>query len=389
MVDGKSGRREFRAAGARRPVRRLSVAALCIALGACEQSVMVRPAQSDDPPPPRSSSVSDNAPSYTVAPGDTLYKISVQYGLDYRDIANWNAIPAPYTIYPRQRLRMGPPGSDRAEPTPASAAPPAAASGLAATAPVAPQERPAAGAPAAAATPPAPGYDANLGVTLPAGAQSLSDPARPAVAAAAPTFEPVQADAGAAAPRVPEPASTTSTAAANGPAAADLPAADTLANARPASTPVIAPLRDPGGALTATRPTTGADVVSDKPSAAGWIWPTAGKVVGTYASGDPTRQGVDVAGQSGQAVRAARDGEVVYSGAGLIGYGELIIIKHSPELLSAYGHNRVRLVKEGQKVKAGEKIAEMGRNPANRELLHFEIRRNGKPVDPTPLLPAR
>ncbi|MEI2721731.1 MAG: peptidoglycan DD-metalloendopeptidase family protein [Gemmatimonadales bacterium] len=112
-------------------------------------------------------------------------------------------------------------------------------------------------------------------------------------------------------------------------------------------------------------------------------------MVGTYAAGDPTRQGIDIAGEAGQPVRAARDGEVVYSGAGLIGYGELIIVKHSPELLSAYGHNRVRLVKEGDKVKAGQKIAEMGKNAANRVLLHFEVRKNGKPVDPLPLLPAR
>lgn len=130
-------------------------------------------------------------------------------------------------------------------------------------------------------------------------------------------------------------------------------------------------------------------MASSKPSAAGWIWPTPGKVVGTYASGDPMRQGIDIVGDFGQPVRAARDGEVVYSGAGLIGYGELVIIKHSPELLSAYGHNRVRLVKEGDKIKAGQKIAEMGKNAANRVLLHFEVRKGGKPVDPLPLLPAR
>lgn len=109
----------------------------------------------------------------------------------------------------------------------------------------------------------------------------------------------------------------------------------------------------------------------------------------TYANGDPTRQGIDIAGDLGQPVRAARDGEVVYSGAGLIGYGELVIVKHSPELLSAYGHNRTRLVKEGDKVKAGQKIAEMGKSSSNRVLLHFEVRKNGKPVDPMPLLPAR
>ena len=86
---------------------------------------------------------------------------------------------------------------------------------------------------------------------------------------------------------------------------------------------------------------------------------------------------------------AAAAGDVVYSGAGLIGYGELVIIKHSDEFLSAYGHNRKRLVAEGQRVSAGQQIAEMGRSGAARDMLHFEIRRNGKPIDPLPLLPKR
>ena len=92
-------------------------------------------------------------------------------------------------------------------------------------------------------------------------------------------------------------------------------------------------------------------------------------------------------GRAHQAVAAAADGVVVYSGAGLVGYGELIIIKHSDEWLSAYAHNRRRLVSEGARVKAGDNIAEMGRTGAVREMLHFEIRRNGKPVDPLQFLP--
>jgi lipoprotein NlpD len=88
-------------------------------------------------------------------------------------------------------------------------------------------------------------------------------------------------------------------------------------------------------------------------------------------------------------VRAAAAGTVVYSGNGLIGYGELVIVKHSPAWLSAYGHNRKRLVKEGDKVAAGQVIAEMGSSSASRDSLHFEIRRNGKPVDPLGLLPRR
>ncbi|NEL80407.1 MAG: peptidoglycan DD-metalloendopeptidase family protein, partial [Xanthomonas perforans] len=113
-----------------------------------------------------------------------------------------------------------------------------------------------------------------------------------------------------------------------------------------------------------------------------WRWPADGVVVGTFVSGETTKQGVDIAGASGQAVRAAADGVVVYSGAGLVGYGELIIIKHNDQWLSAYGHNRKRLLNEGQSVKAGQQIAEMGRSGAARDMLHFEIRYNGKPVDP-------
>ncbi len=120
-----------------------------------------------------------------------------------------------------------------------------------------------------------------------------------------------------------------------------------------------------------------------------WRWPTEGQLVGKYVSGNPTRQGIDIAGTGGQPVRAAAAGVVVYSGSGLVGYGELIIVKHNDEWLSAYGHNRARLVNEGQVVKAGQQIAEMGRSGAARDMLHFEIRYNGKPVDPQRYLPTR
>jgi lipoprotein NlpD len=88
-------------------------------------------------------------------------------------------------------------------------------------------------------------------------------------------------------------------------------------------------------------------------------------------------------------VVAAADGEVVYSGSGLRGYGELVIVKHSPQFLSAYGHNRTRLVNEGERVQAGQPIAELGRTGADRDKLHFEIRRDGRPVDPLQYLPRR
>lgn len=120
-----------------------------------------------------------------------------------------------------------------------------------------------------------------------------------------------------------------------------------------------------------------------------WAWPAEGQLVGRFAAGDPTRQGIDIAGSAGQSVTAAADGVVVYSGSGLVGYGELVIIKHSDVWLSAYGHNRKRLVDEGARVRSGQQIAEMGRSGASRDMLHFEIRKNGKPVDPLVHLPRR
>ena len=130
-------------------------------------------------------------------------------------------------------------------------------------------------------------------------------------------------------------------------------------------------------------------VVVPATSKLAWRWPAEGSVVATYAGGDPTRQGIDIAGKAGQPVRAAADGVVVYSGSGLVGYGELVIVKHDDQWLSAYGHNRARLVNEGQLVKAGQQIAEMGRSGASRDMLHFEIRYNGKPVNPQQYLPGR
>ncbi len=118
-----------------------------------------------------------------------------------------------------------------------------------------------------------------------------------------------------------------------------------------------------------------------------WQWPVQGNIIAAFIADDKTNQGIDVAGKAGQNILAAADGVVVYSGAGLIGYGELLIIKHNNEWISAYAHNSKRLVAEGVKVKAGQHIADMGRTGAVRDMLHFEIRRNGKPVDPLLYLP--
>lgn len=117
-----------------------------------------------------------------------------------------------------------------------------------------------------------------------------------------------------------------------------------------------------------------------------WIWPADGKVIATFSE---SSKGIDIAGKAGDPVIAAGDGRVVYSGTGLRGYGNLVIIKHNAAYLSAYAHNRNILVKEGQSVTQGQKIAEMGNTDADQIKLHFEVRRQGKPVDPLQYLPRR
>lgn len=120
-----------------------------------------------------------------------------------------------------------------------------------------------------------------------------------------------------------------------------------------------------------------------------WQWPTEGTIIKTFSHSDPGRKGLDIVGRHGQPVRAAAPGRVVYSGSGLRGYGQLIIVKHNSVYLSAYGHNKRLLVKEGETIHAGQLIAEMGDSEATQPMLHFEIRRNGEPIDPQRLLPRR
>ena len=119
----------------------------------------------------------------------------------------------------------------------------------------------------------------------------------------------------------------------------------------------------------------------------GWIWPAGGSVLAGFD--ESKNKGVDLGGNAGDPVLAAADGKVVYAGAGLRGYGNLIILKHNNIYLTAYAHNQTLLVKEDQSVKKGQKIAEMGNSDADRVKLHFEVRRQGKPVDPAKYLPAR
>ena len=120
-----------------------------------------------------------------------------------------------------------------------------------------------------------------------------------------------------------------------------------------------------------------------------WQWPTQGRVIKRFNAKKLGKKGIMIAGNAGQSVVAAAAGKVVYAGSGLVGYGRLVIVKHAQQLLSAYAHNRKLLVKAGDQVRRGQVIAQMGSTGTSRPSLHFEIRRQGKPIDPLPLLPPR
>ncbi len=157
---------------------------------------------------------------------------------------------------------------------------------------------------------------------------------------------------------------------------------------RPASAPAsaVAPAVASAASATPASPATSA-AASGSDEDLGWIWPGGGPVLAGFD--EAKNKGVDIGGAAGDAVLASSDGKVVYAGAGLRGYGNLIILKHNNTFLTAYAHNQVLLVKEDQTVKKGQKIAEMGNSDSDRVKLHFEVRRQGKPVDPMKYLPGR
>ena len=149
-----------------------------------------------------------------------------------------------------------------------------------------------------------------------------------------------------------------------------------------AETPAAAPTQAANAARPASAPST-----SGSEEELAWIWPAQGPVLASFD--EAKNKGLDIAGKAGDTVMASADGRVVYAGAGLRGYGNLIILKHNNTFLTAYAHNQILLVKEDQTVRKGQKIAEMGNSDADRVKLHFEIRRQGKPVDPVKYLPAK
>ncbi len=276
-------------------------------------------------------------PTYTVKRGDTLYQIALDHGLDYRELAAWNNIENVNVIRVGQQLLLAPPGG----------------SGAAATAPLV-TGPPVTATPSEARPPP----------LLPPGSGRPNTPAFKTEPRAIklPYSEQALAQLQHLAPAVAE---------TRPPAAAPMPSAAAPASAAAA----------PGTA----RPDTGRVPEIDDDNL-GWIWPATGKVVAGFSE-SANLKGIDIAGKAGQPVLASAAGKVVYAGTGLRGYGKLIIVKHNNTFLSAYAHNREIDVKEGQQVAKGQKIAEMGDTDADQVMLHFEIRRLGKPVDPAKFLP--
>ena len=210
---------------------------------------------------------------HKVKPGETLYSIAFEYGRDHRDVARWNRIPRPYTIFPNQKLRIIPIRSD----------------------------------------------------------------------------------------------------------------------AKRSSEQTVNRTKQVEIRKTTTRRSVNIEPKTRYVSNANlkWAWPTKGKIISTFSLRDPGRRGIDISGRKGQAINAAATGKVVYKGNGLRGYGNLIIIKHNETYFSAYAHTENVVVKENQKVKLGQRIADMGNTSSEKTKLHFEIRRNGKPVNPLRSLPKR
>lgn len=327
-------------------------------------------------------------PAYTVKRGDTLHQIALDTGLDYRELAAWNNIENVNRIYVGQVLRLTPPGAPGANALAASPGGPEpagvasdAASGVV-TAPL-------------RATPPI-GEAATTAVTPPPSPPIASTPPAPNArvvsspkAIKEPYSEQAVRDLNLAASAIPAPSSASAAASISPRTDATPPPGAATRNASPAAATNPSP-----STTTANPPASAADAKSGSASSPAaqsgdhldWIWPAKGRIVTSFSE-TANLKGIDIAGTAGEPVRASAPGRVVYAGNGLRGYGKLIIIKHNDTYLSAYAHNREILVKEGQQVTRGQKIAEMGKTDADQVKLHFEIRRHGKPMDPTKFLP--
>jgi lipoprotein NlpD len=283
-----------------------------------ERAPQPKPAAPAKPAPTVKPAISPDArpPFHTVRKGETLYSIALEYGLDYKELAEWNNID-PAKLQAGQQLRLAAPDGT------VSAAP-------LKYAPAAIEARPLGTPPGV----PAPGVSQTSPSMVKSEPKGMRVPYSDQIYAQLAALKP---DAG------------------------------------PAAKPEPRPQPKPEAAQ----------------EAAGlpWIWPAAGKVVGNFNGS--TTKGIAIAGKLGQPVLASAAGKVIHSGTGIRGLGKFIVIKHNDAYLSVYAHNNLLLVKEGDSVTRGQKIAEMGNSDADQVKLHFEIRRFGKPVDPVRLLPER
>jgi lipoprotein NlpD len=280
-----------------------------------ERSPVVRPVVPVSTEEPK-----DERGFYTVKRGDTLLRIALDYGQNYRDLVTWNKLADPDDIKVDQVLRVAPPDTVAGVKTMPVEAPPSTEPRV---------------------QPPVPKKTSPKGEKRPYSDTALAE---------------MRGD-GAARPEV---------------RVADKADAPDV----PARVPVVP-----------TVPAAGSVVVASDDDKLSWMWPSDGKIIATFDEGK--NKGIDIAGRAGQQVMAAGSGKVMYAGSGIRGYGNLVIVKHSNSLLSAYAHNRSIVVKEGQNVNKGQVIAEMGDSDADSVKLHFEIRQQGKPVDPSRFLPKR
>jgi lipoprotein NlpD len=308
-----------------KPTPRLALLTLSIVLSACSTATRQAPVI-DRPAPPAANKTARAHPpappapapdepkadargSYTVRKGDTLLRIALDFGQNYRDLVTWNNLADPDDIKVGQVLRVVPPERNNNN-------------GVAGTNPV----------------------------LMP----GLEKPAAPPKKTA---------------PRGDKKAYNEGN----------------LADAQKDDNPVVNPKaieRPVSGTISA-----GNTVTANDDERLSWMWPSDGRIIATFDEGK--NKGIDIAGKLGQQVMAAGSGKVMYAGSGIRGYGNLVIVKHSNSLLSAYAHNRSIVVKEGQSVTKGQVIAEMGDSDADTVKLHFEIRQQGKPVDPSKFLPSR
>ncbi|WP_317205813.1 peptidoglycan DD-metalloendopeptidase family protein [Janthinobacterium sp.] len=247
---------------------------------------------------------------YTVKKGDTLLRIALEYGQNYRDLVSWNNLSNPNDIKVDQVLRVAPPEAGSGAQTVAVQMPPV-------------ETRPAPAPPVPKKSTPRGDKRAYSDAALAELQRADGAPAKPEIVA-------------------------------------------TAARVAPAAAAVASSAEDER--LT-------------------WMWPSDGRIIATFDEGK--NKGIDIAGKAGQQVMAAGAGKVMYAGSGIRGYGNLVIVKHTNSLLSAYAHNRSIVVKEGQNVNKGQMIAEMGDSDSDGVKLHFEIRQQGKPVDPSKFLPNR